>query len=146
LRGSSALIRFTDLKLDNALFALAHSQADIETLLLNEPPAVNGEFELDDKRYPIMLSQPLSHKFPWDASRHLTELLSVYLTDFSHGLFCFSSLLPTVFTILFFQRSKLMTYTLQMKSARMLFALRKIFWEQSSTQKLMYGLLAVLWV
>ena len=93
MHGPSALIRFTDLKLDNVLFALAYSPA------LDEPLAVTGEFELHGKRYPIVRSQPLSHKFPSDATRHLTELLSVYLTDFSHGLFCFPTLLPIASTI-----------------------------------------------
>jgi hypothetical protein len=135
---------FTDLKLDNVLFGSGHDDADIDALLLDEPLAVDGEFELYGKRYPIMRSQPLRHKFPWDASRHLTELLSVYLTDFSHGPFsshvianCFyGSSYSSPLTLLriasmvhvtLHQRSKSIRYTLQWKSARMLFVLQRLF-------------------
>lgn len=102
---------FTDLKLDNVLFGPGHDNPGIDALLLDEPPAVDGEFELYGKRYPIMRSQPLRHKFPWDASRHLTELLSVYLTDFSHGPFSlfFCELLPRFILLFISNQSRYVT-------------------------------------
>jgi serine/threonine-protein kinase SRPK3 len=70
-------------------------------LRIDGPPAIDGEFELSGKRYPIVRSQPLPHEFPWDASRHLTELLNVYLTDFGHGMFLSPQLWLLVSVILF---------------------------------------------
>jgi serine/threonine-protein kinase SRPK3 len=84
---------FTDLRLDNVLFACPSSKADIEAQLrVDGPPVIDGEFEFSGKKYPIMRSQPFTHNFPWDASRHLTELLTVYLTDFGDGVFHLSQL------------------------------------------------------
>jgi hypothetical protein len=117
---------FADLKLDNVLFDHPYSDADIDALLLNEPLAVDGEFELHGKQYPILRSQPLTHKFPWDASRHLTEVLNVYLTDFSHGLFYFPALWPVCCTF-FSQHSKSMRHTGHWKSAHMGFVHRRLF-------------------
>jgi serine/threonine-protein kinase SRPK3 len=89
---------FTDLRLNNVLFCCSCSKADIEAQLRADgPPVIDGEFEFSGKQYPIMRSQPLPHKFPWNASRHLTELLTVYLTDFGDGVFYFSQSSTTVF-------------------------------------------------
>jgi len=81
----------TDLKLDNVLFSFPYNEAQIEARLrMDGPPTIDGEFEVSGKRYPIMRSQPFTHEFSWNASRQMTELLSVYLTDFWHSVFCFS--------------------------------------------------------
>lgn len=80
------------------LFYCPYSKANIEAQLRADgPPAIDGEFEFSGKQYSIMRSQPLPHKFPLHASRHLTELLTVYLTDFGDGMCYFSQLSTTVF-------------------------------------------------
>ena len=56
---------FTDLRLDNVLFACPYSKADIEAQLrVDGPPVIDGEFEFSGKQYPIMRSQPFTHNFP----------------------------------------------------------------------------------
>ena len=81
----------TDLKLDNVLFPFPYNKAQIEARLrMDGPPTIDREFEVSGKRYPIMRSQPFTHEFSWNSSPQMTELLSVYLTDFGHCVFCSS--------------------------------------------------------
>ncbi|OJA14155.1 hypothetical protein AZE42_09594 [Rhizopogon vesiculosus] len=43
---------------------------------------MDGEFELNGARYPIMRSQPIPHPFKWNDPGITVELYSVCLTDF----------------------------------------------------------------
>jgi serine/threonine-protein kinase SRPK3 len=75
-----------DLKLSNVLFDVDCTTKHIDDLLLTDgPPILEGKCNIYDKQYPIIRSQPIPHKFAWNTSRHLTELLDITLTDFGHG-------------------------------------------------------------
>lgn len=75
-----------DLQLSNVLLQGPHANKDIAKLLYTDgPPVVEGMCEINNKQYPIIRSQPIPHKFFWNSSPHLTELLNITLTGFGQG-------------------------------------------------------------
>lgn len=57
----------------------------IRKLLDDNPVSIDGEFELNGVRYPIVRSQPVPHDFRWDDPPSLVELYTVRLIDLGHG-------------------------------------------------------------
>ncbi|KAF8959826.1 kinase-like domain-containing protein [Flammula alnicola] len=77
----------TDVKGDNILFNANVDDIDdyVEKLLAQDPPKIEGEFELNGKRYPILASQPIHHLWTWDVSHFDAELMLFTLIDFGQG-------------------------------------------------------------
>ncbi|KAI0761641.1 kinase-like domain-containing protein, partial [Trametes elegans] len=71
----------TDLKLDNILFNSVGSDKSVDDQLREDPPAVESEFEVEGKKYPVFRSQPLRHSFTWDASPLDAEIMQFTIAD-----------------------------------------------------------------
>ena len=57
-----------DLKPDNVLFCDGTAPASLREVLDSSPLAVDGEFELQGGRFPIIRSQPVPHPFKWKST------------------------------------------------------------------------------
>ena len=51
------------------------------------PVQIDGEFELNGVRYPLVRSQPIPHPFKWDDPGIVVEQYAVRLTDLGHGMY-----------------------------------------------------------
>jgi hypothetical protein len=78
----------TDVKPENVLFTDGVATETIQKLLDHTPQAVDGEFELEGRHYPVIRSQPIPHPFRWNDPGIVVERYSVCLTDFSNGKHC----------------------------------------------------------
>jgi len=76
-----------DIKCDNILFnSVGGKDDEIERMLASEPLKVEGEIDLDGKKYPTYAAQPIPHKWSWDTPQHQAELMSFTLVDLGQGL------------------------------------------------------------
>jgi len=81
----TAHIIHTDLKPDNVLFDEGTGTGTIQKLLDESPVQIDGEFELDGVRYPLVRSQPIPHPFKWNDPGIIVEQYPVRLTDLGHA-------------------------------------------------------------
>jgi hypothetical protein len=76
-----------DIKPDNVLFNEGTDMQTLSALLDRNPPIVDGEFELNGVKYPIMRSQPIPHPFLSNDPGIVVETYPICLTDFGSGKF-----------------------------------------------------------
>ena len=79
------MLRFIDIKADNILL-LGPDTTEIEETVAKEPTLVDGTFELEGTKYPILRSQPFRPKISWDASPFMSETIQVVLGDLGSGM------------------------------------------------------------
>jgi len=60
-------IKFGDFRVDNIFFYGPSAKA-IEAVIIGETPFIDGTFELEGKRYPILRSQPLLPNISFDST------------------------------------------------------------------------------
>lgn len=53
--------------------------------LAANPPIVQGEVQIDGKPHPVFRSQPIPHKFTWDASPFDAEIMQFTIADLGQG-------------------------------------------------------------
>jgi len=87
-----------DLKPENVLFGGGTAPKAIQKLLKVAPLAIEGQIELSGERYPLIRSQPISHRFKWDDPSKIVELYFVQLVDFGNGRYLVSSCNPFTYT------------------------------------------------
>ena len=78
-------MHYTDIKADNVLF-LGPDMTEIEEKIAEEPTFIDGTFEFEGKKYPILRSQPFRPKISWDASPFISETIQVILGDLGVGM------------------------------------------------------------
>ena len=58
----------------------------IDELLDESPIMIDGEFELNGVRYPLVRSQPIPHPFKWNDTGMIVEQYTFCLAGLGHGM------------------------------------------------------------
>lgn len=74
----------TDVKPDNILFTVGADTEKVEKYLA-EPPAIEGEFEVNGERHPLLRAQPIPTDFSPEMNAFDAELMRCVLADLGQG-------------------------------------------------------------
>jgi len=79
------LIFLKDVKASNVLFDAFPDTEQVEHILETTSVSQDGDVEINGKKYPVLLPQPLTHQYKWDDAQLTIEFYGFILSDLGSG-------------------------------------------------------------